>query len=76
MNLTNKRTLMASTGTQDTEWRERSPRAGRDRRKHRHYSRSGRDSVYSERGDCQGHYDNLQKGWAAAKECDSGIPLK
>eukprot|EP00971_Amphidinium_carterae_P122104 2417898-Amphidinium_carterae.1 len=59
--------LKASSGTKDSEWRERSPRAGRDPRKQRHYPRSGRDSVHSERWDCQGHYDNLQKGWAAAK---------
>eukprot|EP00971_Amphidinium_carterae_P072892 1441607-Amphidinium_carterae.1 len=68
--------LKALSGREDSEQREQNPRAGRDTWFPWQYPRAGQDRAISERWADRESHNDLQKGWAAAKECDSGIPLK
>eukprot|EP00971_Amphidinium_carterae_P071108 1405913-Amphidinium_carterae.1 len=73
---TKKRMLKALSGRKDSEQRKQEPRAGRVACFPWKYPRAGQDRAISERWADREGLKDLQKGWAAAKECDSGKPLK
>eukprot|EP00971_Amphidinium_carterae_P030784 605600-Amphidinium_carterae.1 len=76
LNKTKKRMLKALSGRKDREQRKQKPRAGRVSFLPWKYPRAGQDRATSERRADRERQKDLQKGWAAAKECDSGKPLK